>query len=87
MNVGEIREALDKFPADASFRVGISIPDLYINTVANASITGNTAEAEDCTEVRFVANVPERTPPMFRPLTPAESEDANTNLEGSVPAS
>jgi len=84
MTVGEIREALDKYPADATFRVGISIPDLYINTVANAGITGNNVDPGACTEIRFVANVPERTPPMFRQQLVEGNDDADTDTEGAV---
>ena len=84
MTVGEIREALAQYPADAKFRVAISIPDLYINTVANASITGNTVKPEDCSELRFVAMVPERMPNFQFNQTPLEPENADANTEGAV---
>jgi len=84
MTIGELREALDKFPEDATLRVGISIPDLYINTVANGAITGNHVDPAQCTEVRFVATVPERTPPMFRQQLVPGNDDADTDEQGAV---
>ena len=60
MTVGEIRKSLEMYPEDALFRVGVAIPDLFVNTMANAAITGNHVQPCEVTEVRLVATVPSR---------------------------
>lgn len=62
MTVGEMKKALDTYPDDAKIVVGIQIPDLYINTIANGSITGNAVKPEESTKVQFLASVPPRMP-------------------------
>lgn len=62
MTIGEMKTALDNYPDDAILVVGIQIPDLYINTIANGTITGNAVKADECTKVQFLASVPPRLP-------------------------
>jgi len=64
MTVGEILNALSIYPEDAAFRVGVAIPDLFINTMANAAISGNDLKPGECTEVRLIATVPSRRGPQ-----------------------
>lgn len=59
MTVRELANALDNYPGDAIIKCGLSVPSLYINTVANLSISGNTERAQDSTVVRIVAAAPE----------------------------
>ncbi len=59
MTVRELANALDSFPGDAIIKCGLSIPMLYINTVANLSISGDTVDPAESTVVRIVAQAPE----------------------------
>lgn len=59
MTVRELANALDSFPGDALIKCGLSIPSLYINTVANLSISGNTEDPGKTTVVRIVTQAPE----------------------------
>lgn len=78
MTIGELKKALDTYPEDATLVVGVSVPDLFINAVANGSITGNAIKPEECTKVQFLAQVPTRFPFTFGP------KDADPNSEGAV---
>ena len=63
MNVEQLIEALRKFPANAQIKCGISIPALYINTIANMSISGDQVDPSQCQYVRIVTAAPEVRPP------------------------
>lgn len=56
----ELQDILDNYPEDATIVVGVTIPDLYINTVANASVSGNNVDTSKCTKVQLLAEVPSR---------------------------
>ncbi|MCI0564666.1 MAG: hypothetical protein MN733_39870 [Nitrososphaera sp.] len=58
MTISEFRAALAKYPADAKLVVGINIPELYINTHANLSVSGNTVNPDECTLVQLLATAP-----------------------------
>lgn len=58
MNVGEFKKALDSYPEDARLVLGISIPELYINTIANGSVTGDHVNPAECTRVQILATAP-----------------------------
>lgn len=80
MTIAEFKEALGQYPDDAQLVVGISIPDLYINTVANGSLTGNNVKPDECTKVQFLANVPPRTPQFNF----GQPKNADADTEGAV---
>lgn len=83
MTIKEFKEALDKFPEDAKLVVGVSIPDLFINTVANGSITGNAVQPEQVTKVQLLAEVPSRQPNIsFRQVDNADADNEGAVQEG-----
>jgi hypothetical protein len=63
MTIEELIEALSNYPADAQIKCGISIPSLYINTVANMSVSGNHVEPQKCDAVRIILAAPSARPP------------------------
>jgi hypothetical protein len=58
MKVRDLANALDAFPGDAEIQCGLSVPSMYINTVANLSISGNTVNPAETTVVRIIAAAP-----------------------------
>jgi len=62
MKIAELIEALQKYNAEARVQAGLSIPTLFINTVANLSIVGDQAEPEKCEVVRIIAATPDARP-------------------------
>lgn len=75
MNIEQLIEALRQYPANAVIKCGLSVPELYINTVANLSISGDNADPTKCTTVRLVTAAPPRV------------ANANPNASGPVPTS
>lgn len=71
MTVGEFRKALDSYPDGAKIVMGISIPELYINTVAHGKITGDTVDPSQCSVIQILAVAPPR-------------QHANTGQQGAV---
>jgi len=63
MTVEQLIEALQAFPATAEIKCGLSIPSLYINTVANLSISGDNVDPKQCRMVRIVTAAPNVRPP------------------------
>lgn len=81
MKIAELIEALQTYPQDADVVVGVTIPDLFINAIANGSIIGNAVRPQDCSKVQFLATVPSRNPFTVRTEAP---KNANTNEQGAV---
>jgi len=75
MTIGEMIEALRQYNTNATLKCGLSVPDMFINTVANLSISGDHADPTQCTSVRLVCTAPPR------------ETNANPNDSGPVPAS
>lgn len=81
MTIAELKKALNTYPDDAQVVVGVTIPDLFINAIANGSIIGNAVKPEECSKVQFLATVPSRNPFAFRQEAP---KNANTDQQGAV---
>ena len=77
MTIEQMIEALRQYPGSAILKCGLSVPDMYINTVANLSISGDHADVKQCTSVRLVVTAPPRE----------ALNNANPNPSGPVPAS
>jgi hypothetical protein len=60
MTIEQLIEALRQFPQNATIKCGLSVPDIYINSVANLSISGDHEDASKCTNVRLVCTAPPR---------------------------
>ena len=58
MTILELKQALDQFPDGATIKCGLSIPNLYINSVANMSISGDGETPESSSTVRLIAAAP-----------------------------
>lgn len=63
MTVEQLIEAIRPFPANAEIKCGLSIPSMYINTVANLSISGDHVDQTKCSIVRLVTAAPNIRPP------------------------
>lgn len=74
MKVRELANHLDQFPGDAEIQCGLSVPSLFINTVANLSISSDTNDPSEAKVVRIIAAAP---------LSP-RVHDADTNNKGAV---
>lgn len=69
MNIEQMIEALRQFPANAVLKCGLSVPDLFINTVANLSISGDHEDPKQSTSVRLVCTAPPRQIEAVMPTT------------------
>lgn len=63
MIIQELIAHLQSFPETAEIKCGIRIPTLYINTVANLSISGDHVDPTKCTMIRIITAAPEVRPP------------------------
>ncbi len=79
MTVGELVKALDDYDPAATIEVGLSVPDLFINTRANLSISGNDPNPGRCSIVRIAVTAPPRPLPPGEPSSPVKEINANPN--------